>query len=590
MAKKLEKKCETILSDLDGLTESLESLLLNKEENKDLINLQSSNLKELLNDYKRSHYELCNVSNAQDLEEIKSKYNSKRNTFMAVLAKSNSVINSEQADLTPKSFKDEKKQNARLPKVHIQPFDGNVLDWPTFWDKFTALIDTSSISNVEKFMYLSSYLKGEAANVVLGLSTTAANYDVAKSLLCNRFGRKEKIVAVHIQSLLNLQNEKIDNLWTLHDKLQIHIRSLHNLGIEGGDYGVILTQIVLKSLPPYITLEWARNSEGKETDIKYLLTFLCDEIQRRERSQLSNSKGFKQKRPNPSPSSASALIAADTANAAAGTASSTVSAVNCAICGLKGHLPHTCRKLASRPVSQRREAAQRARLCFLCLKKGHVAAQCFSKKMCSSCGGRHHDLLHENKKPSAASTSTGHQTPKDPPSESNSQAGYASTGSIATLMQHAEVPIRGEKVSVIFDTGSDRSYITSDTAERLDLAAAGSELHGASGFGATRQEQTEKDIFRLDINDINLKLISIKDITTPLYRQAVPSDVLRKLKDLSIPLEENLAESKTIRTDILIGLDHYYDLVFPNSAISIDNALVAHNSKFGWFVSGKYGQ
>ena len=145
-------------------------------------------------------------------------------------------------------------------------------------------------------------------------------------------------------------------------------------------------------------------------------------------------------------------------------------------------------------------------------------------------------------------------------------------------------------MSVIFDTGSDRSYITSDTAERLDLAAAGSELHGASGFGATRQEQTEKDIFRLDINDINLKLISIKDITTPLYRQAVPSDVLRKLKDLSIPLEENLAESKTIRTDILIGLDHYYDLVFPNSAISIDNALVAHNSKFGWFVSGKYGQ
>ena len=57
---------------------------------------------------------------------------------------------------------------------------------------------------------------------------------------------------------------------------------------------------------------------------------------------------------------------------------------------------------------------------------------------------------------------------------------------------------------------------------------------------------------------------------------------------MSIPLEENLAESKTIRTDILIGLDHYYDIVFPNSAIIIDNALVAHNSKFGWFVSGKY--
>ena len=134
--------------------------------------------------------------------------------------------------------------------------------------------------------------------------------------------------------------------------------------------------------------------------------------------------------------------------------------------------------------------------------------------MCSSCGGRHHDLLHESQRPSAASTVTGHQqAPKDPP---DSQAGYANTGAIATLMQHAEVPIRGEKVSVVFDTGSDRSYITSDTAQRLDLAAAGTELHGASGFGATRQEQSEKNIFRLDINEITLKLLAIKDITTPM--------------------------------------------------------------------------
>ena len=92
-------------------------------------------------------------------------------------------------------------------------------------------------------MYLSSLFNGEAANVIQGLSTTAANYSVAKSLLAKRFGRKEKIISVHIQSLLDLQTEKCDSLWALHDKLQIPIRSLENLGVEGGDYGVSVLQM-----------------------------------------------------------------------------------------------------------------------------------------------------------------------------------------------------------------------------------------------------------------------------------------------------------------------------------------------------------
>ena len=51
MARKLEKKAETILSDLDGLAESLESLFPESEKNKDIILLQSNNLKEQLNEF-----------------------------------------------------------------------------------------------------------------------------------------------------------------------------------------------------------------------------------------------------------------------------------------------------------------------------------------------------------------------------------------------------------------------------------------------------------------------------------------------------------------------------------------------------------
>ena len=153
------------------------------------------------------------------------------------------------------------------------------------------------------------------------------------------------------------------------------------------------------------------------------------------------------------PSSTLALEVAKTAAVAAAPAASAV----CAICGFKGHRPHSCRKLASMPVTQRREAVKRASLCFACLKEGHLlcvlASMCVFKNVCSSCSGRHHDLLHE-----AASSATGHQAPKDPPGESNSQAGYTSTGSFSTPMQqHAEVPMNGEKVSVAFTAERPRS-------------------------------------------------------------------------------------------------------------------------------------
>ncbi|KAK3803545.1 hypothetical protein RRG08_027822 [Elysia crispata] len=56
-------------------------------------------------------------------------------------------------------------------------------------------------------------------------------------------------------------------------------------GKEGESYGVILTALILHQLPNNIRLEWARVGEGKEGDLGFLLKFLHEEIQRRERSQ-----------------------------------------------------------------------------------------------------------------------------------------------------------------------------------------------------------------------------------------------------------------------------------------------------------------
>ena len=48
---------------------------------------------------------------------------------------------------TPRSTRTE----ARLPKIEMPKFGGKVTQWQSFWDQFTAIIDNSEQSNVNKF-------------------------------------------------------------------------------------------------------------------------------------------------------------------------------------------------------------------------------------------------------------------------------------------------------------------------------------------------------------------------------------------------------------------------------------------------------
>ena len=60
------------------------------------------------------------------------------------------------------SFNTHTKQNtSRLPKLSLPTFNGNPLQWQTFWDSFNAAVHSNShLSGVEKFNYLKAQTMG----------------------------------------------------------------------------------------------------------------------------------------------------------------------------------------------------------------------------------------------------------------------------------------------------------------------------------------------------------------------------------------------------------------------------------------------
>ena len=54
-----------------------------------------------------------------------------------------------------------------LPKISIPTFSGLIDEWPEFNSLFNSLVhENLSLSNVEKFHYLKSFLSSDAASVI----------------------------------------------------------------------------------------------------------------------------------------------------------------------------------------------------------------------------------------------------------------------------------------------------------------------------------------------------------------------------------------------------------------------------------------
>ena len=78
----------------------------------------------------------------------------------------------------------EKQSRTKLLRLDLQKFNGDILKFSAFWDRFETAIDKNEgIPTIEKFNYLIHYLEGAAARIVDGLQITEKNYDAAKKIL-----------------------------------------------------------------------------------------------------------------------------------------------------------------------------------------------------------------------------------------------------------------------------------------------------------------------------------------------------------------------------------------------------------------------
>ncbi len=184
------------------------------------------------------------------------------------------------------------------------------------------------------------------------------------------------------------------------------------------------------------------------------------------------------------------------------------------------HFSASCNKVTT--VTDRKKKLRLQGRCFLCLRPGHRVQTCEnSTRNCRHCGRRHHQsICDENRRtelePKIEPKTTNIRN-EETRNETENQTTIASTTTRnrKVLLQTAKTTAfnngkpEGVPVRILFDSGSQRSYVTEELQRKLKLKTLKKETVYLNTFGG---ETFAKKVCNL----VSLKLKGEKFISTRL--------------------------------------------------------------------------
>ena len=484
---------------------------------------------------------------------------------------------------------DSRSSRVRLPKLQLRSFSGDLTKWTSFWESFkSAVHDNDDLSEVEKFNYLNSLLERAAREAVSGLALTAANYHKAVDILHKRFGCKQLIVNKHMDALLQFEaissSQNARALRELFDNIRSHIRSLQSLGVEPESYGGLLCPVLLSKILQDLQLIVSRKISESDWNLDLLMTAIEEELAARERISASQGRPSVRKTERRTPPTATTLVS--------GGSTSTRTSYPCCYSD-QHHSPNDCDTITQ--VEARKRSLRQSGRCYSCLRKGHRSRECRSTSRCRTCRGRHHTSIcgasrqpgeHppnetsvDSSSPGAASgpttSTTTHSTlnPSAPAYEPASNSTSLCTSSKPVILlqtavadfSNPEDPSRVQKVRIVMDCGSQRSYLTKQVKDNLSLPVIDNQHLSIAAFGSSKGEPRRCDVVRISIHtktgdSQNIDLLVVPHICDPLAIQNVDhcSKMYPHLAHLDLA---DMPQDDKLQVDMLIGSDLYWQFV-----------------------------
>ncbi|EYB84684.1 hypothetical protein Y032_0311g2123 [Ancylostoma ceylanicum] len=275
----------------------------------------------------------------------------------------------------------------------------------------------------------------------------------------------------------------------------------------------------------------------------------------------------------------------------------------CVFCHKGNHLTIRCRTVSDQ--SLRRNALKEQNRCWKCFSSNHNSFVC-RKRDCSFCGQKHHSSLCFKKEPqqvnygeerraiiSALNKPNSRDWQNGGQTRNSNQPIRMKTTPVAMQMCAQNVPDlnhsppkstykqivlmtadgsiwnakrqRFKKVLFLFDSGAQKTVIEEKLAEQFGLRKVRTQMCTVSGNGG-RVETFESHTISLRIGTAFGEEIEITGQTRPVITNGFPSLILGQSDGAFLKANDIYLASTKIRGEhqiprILVGLDHYHDLI-----------------------------
>lgn len=304
-----------------------------------------------------------------------------------------------------------KPSNIRLPELKLVHFSGMETEWINFYNFFENTIhNNDTLSNVEKFVYLTSCLSNQPLALIKSLPLTDVNYVIARQMLIDRYQNSRLIVSSHVSSILDLPNIAIVSTEVLRaflNALTENSNALRSLDIHLENDSVILVSVLLRKLCADLRhkFEQSRTDSKQMPTVQELVQFLesqCTQMEAADIPSMSKrhyentiksipvnnttslrySKKDVQNTFRTLPESKKLVLLSDSKMS------------TCSFCNSTGHKIYSCQEFLQLSPPNRYAFIRSKKCCTNCLSCSHRYNQCTSNHSCNICKNKHHSLLH----------------------------------------------------------------------------------------------------------------------------------------------------------------------------------------------------
>ena len=458
----------------------------------------------------------------------------------------------------------------RLPVPEPSVFMGDPLMYAEWKHSFQVLIEGKGIPPLDKIHYLKMYVGGAAKECLEGffLYSSPNGYDEARKVLEERFGN-DVIVS-------NAFRDKLEQWPKISNRDNVGLRKYADFlrqcnaamrSIEGLD---ILNdrrenQKMLRALPTQVVGIWGRkvhtfsSPEHRYPPFSDFVDFIVNEaeIANDPITSLSCVKGGK--------------VSMDTKKSdykvgarayVSNTQHDEKREPKCLFCE-KSHYTDLCRDLGGKTLAEKNDFVKKSRVCFKCLKKGHIAKECKVKVKCKKCEGKHATAMCRGGKESRDNENQESQEklPEAQVLSSHSKNGVTSKSSmiVPVYVSHKRAPKNKVLVYALLDTQSDSSFILNDTAESLRVSGPKVDMQLSTMLAENAIVQSEK-IEGLQVrgyrggNTISLPSVYTRDIM-PADKSHIPTAEMAMKWPYLSGIANKLEPIKDCQVGLLIGYD-----------------------------------